>query len=124
MDKILRALNSNEVLRNNLDKFIDAFAEFYGESSRAEIEEKFSRMLPIGYISPDELSRKLRDLGKIFTDQAIEEILANKKTSLSKSDLFENYSFEYSVLQPISKYQEFYEAYCKGPETRKKEFYE
>ena len=44
-----KLLNSSETLRNNIQIFIDAFVEFYGEDKRAEIEDKFQRTLLITY---------------------------------------------------------------------------
>lgn len=122
MDDIAKLLMPNEVLRNNLDKFKEAFIEFYGEESRTEIEDKFSKILPIGYISPEQLSRNLSDIVKKFTDESFIRILQNSPTTLKKEDLIDNYSFEYTTLQPIYKYQSFYEAFCLGTEERKKRF--
>ena len=107
MDNIAKLLMPNEVLRNNLDKFKEAFIEFYGEESRTEIEDKFSKILPIGYISPEQLSRNLSDIVKKFTDESFIRILQNSPTTLKKEDLIDNYSFEYTTLQPIYKYQLF-----------------
>lgn len=121
MDNIAKLLMPNEVLRNNLDKFKEAFIEFYGEESRTEIEDKFSKILPIGYISPEQLSRNLSDIVKKFTDESFIRILQNSPTTLKKEDLIDNYSFEYTTLQPIYKYQSFYEAFCLGAEERKKD---
>lgn len=122
MDNISKLLMPNKELRENLDQFKEAFIEFYGEEARAEIEEKFSKILPIGYISPEQLSRNLRDIEQKFTDDQINQILQNNQTTLSKKDLIDNYSFDYFNLQPIYKYQRFYEAFCLGAEERQKRF--
>ena len=113
MDNIAKLLMPNEVLRNNLDKFKEAFIEFYGEESRTEIEDKFSKILPIGYISPEQLSRNLSDIVKKFTDESFIRILQNSPTTLKKEDLIDNYSFEYTTLQPIYKYQSFYTKFLR-----------
>lgn len=122
MDNISKLLMPNKELRENLDQFKEAFIEFYGEEARTEIEEKFSKILPIGYISPEQLSRNLRDIEQKFTDEQINQILQNNQTSLSKKDLIDDNSFEYFNLQPIYKYQRFYEAFCLGAEERQKRF--
>lgn len=124
MHNIFRLLNPTEELRNNLDQFKEAFIEFYGEESRNEIDEKFSKMLPIAYISPEQLKVLLINLEKRFTNEIIGEILLNKNIAISKKDLIGDYSFEYANLQPISAYQKFYEVYCLAPEKRQARFYD
>lgn len=124
MNDILKFLTPNEILRNNLDQFKEAFIEFYGEESRNEVEEKFSKMLPIAYISPDQLKILLINLEKRFTDEIIGEILLNKDISISKKDLIGDYSFEFANLQPISLYQKFYEVYSLTLEKRQERFYD
>lgn len=124
MHNIFRLLNPTEELRNNLDQFKEAFIEFYGEESRNEIDEKFSKMLPIAYISPEQLKILLINLEKRFTNEIIGEILLNKNIAISKKDLIGDYSFEYANLQPISAYQKFYEVYCLAPEKRQARFYD
>lgn len=121
MDNISRLLTPNIELRNNLSQFIECFIEFYGEESRSEIENKFSKMLPIAYITPEQFSRNLGKIEETFSDNLFNKILTNKKTLLTKSDLFEGNSLKYANIQSIYKYQTFFDSFCLGSEERKKE---
>ena len=111
MDRILRILNANEILRKNINEFKRAFIEYYGENSRAEIEDKFSKMLPIGYTNPNLIKNILYTLENIFTDNVFNNILKDRNISLEKEDLNNNYSFSCLNLQPIYNYKIFYEAF-------------
>lgn len=124
MDRILRILNANEVLRENINEFKKAFIEYYGENSRAEVEDKFSKMLPIGYTSPDLIENILYTIENNYTDNVLNHILEDRNISLNKEDLNNNSSFKYLSLQPIYNYKKFYEAFTLGTEERKKQFYE
>lgn len=124
MDNISRLLTPNIELRNNLSQFIECFIEFYGEESRSEIEDKFSKMLPIAYITPEQFSRNLRKIEESFSNNLFKKILTNKNTRLTKSDLFEGNSLEYVNIQTIHKYQMFFDAFCLGSEGRKKDFFD
>lgn len=124
MNDVLKSLNPTEVLRNNINQFKEAFVEFYGEDSRNEIEEKFSKMLPIAYTRPDKIDTILRDLEKIITNQIIDETIQIQNLSISKKDLFEDYSFTHENLQPIYKYQNFFEVYSLSFEQRQARFYD
>lgn len=126
-DRLLKFLNFNQYLREHIDVFKEYFiryySKFYGDSIRAEIEEKFSKCLFIGYQEPTGLESLLNQIAKNKSNELIDSLLKDSSVSLVKEDLFSNYDFTYSNLQPIYKYLEFYKLYQLGEDGRKNRFY-
>ena len=113
-----KLLNSSETLRNNIQIFIDAFVEFYGEDKRAEIEDKFQRTLLITYKSPDSLNRILYTLKKLKSENLSNKLLKDIETIYTLDDLLKDFLYDSSNLMPISNLKKFFELYKLSKEER------
>lgn len=127
-DRLLKFLDFNQYLRDHIDVFKEYFirfySKFYGEGIREEIEEKFSKCLFIGHQEPARLKTILNKIAKGKSNELVDSLLKDSSVSLTKEDLFSDYEFTYSSLQPIHKYLEFYKLYQLGEDGRKNEFYQ
>lgn len=127
-DRLLKFLDFNQYLIDHIDifkeYFIRFYTKFYGPSIREEIEQKFSKCLFIGHQEPDNLKALLNQIAKNKSDELIDSLLADSSITLSRDDLFSNFEFTYSELQPINKFLKFYKYYQLGKEGREKEFYQ
>ena len=127
-DRLLKFLDYNQYLRDHIDifkeYFIRFYSKFYGEGIREEIEEKFSKCLFIGHQEPRDLERLLGEIATVKSNELIDELLKDSSLSLTKDDLFSNYEFSYSSLQPIYKCLVFYRLYQLGEDGRKNQFYQ
>ena len=127
-DRLLIFLDFNQYLRDHIyvfkEYFIRFYSKFYGESIREEIEEKFSKCLFIGHQEPSSLKRLLSNIAKGKSNELIDKLLKDSSVPLTKDDLFSDYEFTYSSLQPIHKYLEFYKLYQLGDDGRKNQFYQ
>ena len=127
-DRLLKFLDFNQYLRDHIDVFKEYFirfySKFYGEGIREEIEEKFSKCLFIGHQEPARLKTILNKIAKGKSNELIDSLLKDSSVPLTKEDLFSDYEFTYSSLQPIHKYLEFYKLYQLGEDGRKNEFYQ
>ena len=52
IDRIKLFLNCDEELQSKIKIFIEYFVRYYGEDRRKEIEEKLSKAVYIGYMTP------------------------------------------------------------------------
>lgn len=125
--RLLKFLDFNQSLRDNIDVFKEYFirfyTRFYGEDIKEEIEEKFSKCFFIGSQEPVRLKSILREIAKDKSNELIETLLKDCSVPLTKNDLFSDYEFTYSNIQPIYNYLKFYKLYRLGDDGRKKEFY-
>jgi len=124
IDQLLKQLNGYEELQKNLNTFMEAFIEYYGENKRSIIEERFQKMLPVAYLVPEDIQHFLIKLENEKTKELLTKLLEDKDTSLKYKDLFGDVSLQYSGLQPFNKYLKFYKEYQKGREKRIEEFYQ
>jgi len=108
-DKTYQKINSTETIISSIPKIIEAFVTYYGESERENIENKFKNMLVIGYSSPKEIMRLIRDDKKQKSDELINSLLnklnipEDKKQEVLKI-YFDNNELEYQSLHPIYRY--------------------
>ena len=118
-----KILNCRQFLRENLQVFIDAFIEYYGEEDREEIEKKLSEPLLLAYRSPESLKNILYQIAKEVSKEIEEKQIKRVKTNLSAEDLFDSFTFHSDgISMPISAYRRFYEAFKLGPEGREEKY--
>ena len=124
IDRIKMFLNCNQELQEKIKIFIEYFVKYYGEDRREEIEKKLSKAIYIGYITPEQRKTLIRKL--LDEESAIlqEEIVKKSQLELSNKDLFDNTSFVYDSLMPLSKLVELKKLHDKGKRKRLKEFNE
>ena len=115
-------LNCNEYLRNNLGVFIDAFIEYYGEEKREEIINKFSKMIPIAYISPENVSNRMNELKKYYTKEIFNKFKEMNPTIYDQNDLLSFYELDDITHTPLVRFQNFYELYSLSKEERIERF--
>ena len=123
-DNELGFLNYEEYLKQNINCYLEAFVQFYGEDSREFITEKFKNAIYIEYQDINETKNFIYKLEKKYTKLYFEEEL--KKAGIDdQSDKFiGNYSFENECIMPLSSFKKFYELYMMGFDLRKKRFVE
>ena len=123
-DNELGFLNYEEYLKQNINCYLEAFVQFYGEDSREFITEKFKNAIYIEYQDINETKNFIYKLEKKYTKLYFEEEL--KKAGIDdQSDKFiGNYSFENECIMPFSSFKKFYELYMMGFDLRKKRFVE
>ena len=121
-EEIKKYLECNRHLRENLEIFKEAFIKYYGEEKREEIEERFQEAIFIAYNDPDSVKRFVTSVKKTITKQIIEKAIEEAKTSLTREDLIENFSFDTPKIMPIAYFYQFYEQYQLGPEKRLENF--
>lgn len=123
-DNELGFLNYEEYLKQNINCYLEAFVQFYGEDSREFITEKFKNAIYIEYQDVNETKNFINKLEKKYTKLYFEEEL--KKAGIDdQSDKFiGNYSFENECIMPFSSFKKFYELYKFGEEGRRKNFIE
>lgn len=126
-NRLLKFLDCNQYLRDHIDifkkYFVCFYTRFYGDDIKEEIDDKFSKCLFIGYQSPSSLKGLLREIAKSKSNELIDSMLKDSSVILTKEDLFSNYDFTYSSLQPINNYLEFYKLYRLGEDGRRNAFY-
>ncbi len=120
-------LNCNEVLRSKINVFIEALIEYYGESERQYITEKFSNALFCGYIQDIEFNAVLSKLEAIESERIYDELLSNGRSTFTKSqlfgkDLYGTQSLENYRSHPVYKYKTFYDECILGAEGRKEKY--
>lgn len=116
-------LRCREHLRENIQKFIDVFVDYYGEEARQEIEAKFNDVLYLAFIKPESISMYLSRIGDLISAEIKENALKDINTSLTAEDIFGgNLSFEYATIQPLNYFESFYNLYQLGPEGREEKF--
>lgn len=124
IEQLLKQLNGYEELQKNLQTYIEAFVEYYGEEKRGIIEERLSKAFPIAYIPPENINNYLLEIEKEKTKELLTKLLENKTIPLTYEDLFEKVTLKYPKQQPFDKYLKFYQAYQKGREKRIEEFHQ
>ena len=118
-----KILNCRQFLRENLQVFIDAFIEYYGEEDREEIEQKLSAPLLLAYRSPETLKNILYQIAKEVSKEIEEKQIKRVKTNLSAEDLFDSFTFHSDgISMPISAYRRFYEEFKLGPEGTQEKY--
>ena len=117
-------LNCNQLLKENISKFIEVFVKFYGEKNRSEIEEKLSNVIFVGYQSPESISQNLKKIEENKKEELIDKLLNENKIGLTKEDLFESYYEFDQKNNPIIEFEEFHKLHQLGKEGRKKEYKE
>ena len=124
IEDIERYLHSTEHLRKNIPVLIEAFVKYYGEDRRQEIEDKFSRCIFLTYQAPEHRKLFIFQIADQISNEIIEKKMKKTKCLLQKDLLFENHSFMYHSIQPISHYKKFYEQFLLGREGREKQYIE
>lgn len=118
----IKYLKCYEYLRQNINVFIEAFVEYYGEEKRKEIEEKFSNMLVIAYNSPKARERLLYDIKEEKSKEIQQKVLEG--TDLDEYSVFKSMILDNLDSTPIIKFKNFYELYTLSEEERKNKFIE
>ena len=122
IDRIKLFLNCDEELQSKIKIFIEYFVRYYGEDRRKEIEEKLSKAVYIGYMTPKNQSRIIRKLKEEKSKQ-LQQIIAEKNMlSLTAEDLFDKKSFDNMVLIPMYRLIKLKELHDKGKIQRAREF--
>ena len=122
IDRIKLFLNCDEELQSKIKIFIEYFVRYYGEDRRKEIEEKLSKAVYIGYMTPKNQSRIIRKLKEEKSKQ-LQKIIAEKNMlSLTAEDLFDKKSFDNMVLIPMYRLIKLKELHDKGKIQRAREF--
>lgn len=122
--KELAILECNTYLRNNINKYLEAFVKFYGEEKRKYLEEKFSKAIYIGYQDIEETEIYIRKLEEKYTKDCLDKELKNNAIENEKEKYFSTYSFENKNLMPIAIFEKFYNLYLLGNDNRKEKFIE
>ena len=110
MDKHTKnTLNPTDAITGSVSKLIEVFVNFYGESERKIITEKFNNMLVIGYIPPEIIRAKINDI-KTKKSEEIKRGFLNsfnlekeQEENLDKL-YFKKYELDYENLHPIMLY--------------------
>lgn len=123
IESIERFLNCKDYLRENIDKFRNAFIKFYGEEATERIDEVLSTSLLIAYMPPNAIESYLNKIEAAKTKELLENYIP-ADCSFSKSDLISNSSFEYSSTMPLKEYADFYEIISLSSEERTKHYTE
>ncbi len=120
-----RLLDCKNHLRDNLNVFIDAFVEFYGEEYRKEIEEKFSKAIFFAYREPTTTQIYLRKLSELISNEIWQQQVKEYGfKTITQEDLMRNYNMEFEHSLPIFQFKNFLELYEKGPQVREEEYIE
>ncbi len=117
-----KLLNCNEYLRNNLGVFIDAFIEYYGEEKREEIINKFSKIIPIGYITPENVSNYIDKIKKNYTKEIFDKYKELIPTIYEQNDLLSYYELNEISYMPLIRFKKFYDFYSLSKEERIEKF--
>ena len=115
-------LECNTYLRDNINKYLEAFVKFYGEEKRKYLEEKFSKAIYIGYQDIEETEIYIRKLEEKYTKDCLDKELKNNDIENEKEKYFSTYSFENKDLMPIAIFEKFYNLYLLGTDNRKEKF--
>ena len=119
-DRLLRYINGNEEIKKALPVFKEVFVQFYGEEHREEIEKKFSNLLPIGYITPKDISICVSKLTKEKSEELLKPIL--DKCGITQEDFIED--FKNKDYMKIEKIYEVLDFYKLSEDGRKQAMYE
>ncbi len=122
IDRIEMFLDCNDILKRKLKIFIEYFIKYYGEDKRQEIEKQFSKMLSIGYMTPQRRKNTLNRLIKEESNILQEVILSKTDLPFSKKDLFGTYGYDTLNLLPIQDLYKLKELYDKSKKERLKDF--
>ena len=120
--KLETLLNCTEEFRKRIDIFKEMFIEYYGESERKYITERFSNALFCGYITDTEFSNTLDELEKNESDKLYDELLNGIELPFTKEQLFDRYSLKSYMLHPLYKYKKFYDEAILGEEGREEKY--
>ena len=121
-NKLENILNCNEELRKKIGIFMEMFIEYYGESERDYITERFSNALFCGYTTDTSFSITLNELEKNESDKLCDELLNGRNLPFTKEQLFDKYSLKNCSLQPLYKYKKFYDEAILGEEGRREKY--
>lgn len=117
-----KLLNCEETLRNNIEIFIEAFVEYYGEEERQEIEEKFRKTLLIAYKSPESTKRIIYQLENLKSAELKSKLFKDIDSIYTSDMLLKDYSYDLTDLMPITDLKNFINLFKLGKEKRKEEF--
>ena len=123
-DNELGFLNYEEYLKKNINCYLEAFVQFYGEDSREFITEKFKNAIYIGYQDVKEKEAFINKLEKNYTKLYFEEELKKAGIDEQPNKFIGNYSFENECIMPLSSFKKFYELYVIGKEGHRQTFIE
>lgn len=107
-----KKLNATDTITKAIPRIIEAFTTFYGEEERERITEKFNNMLIIGYMSPEQIERLLREDKKQKSDELVEMFLS--KLNLPKEEhekykiiFFNKNELDYPTLHSLYHYVQY-----------------
>ena len=120
--KYLYLLNGTQHLRNNLDKYIEAFVEYYGEEEREHIVEKFSDATFFLTISPEKLLQITTEANKEISDYLVKELIDKSNLDFTPNDLTGGAALKNISFTPLCEFRKFYELLLLGKENRKELF--
>ena len=124
IEQFNKYLNCNECLRQNLGSYTEAFVEYYGEDLREEITSKFSKIIPIAYMSPRALENTIDKIRDYFNDELFDKLKKEIPSVFEQDELFLNYRFDDLKYSPIMNFKEFYESFALGKEGRLRRYKE
>lgn len=94
IDVLKKRLESPQYLKENFNKYVEAFVMFYGEEYREEIINKFRNCLVIPYETPDDIRRELSTLLNSTVDEYSSEFSSKYNINIKSTSLFSFYSFD------------------------------
>ena len=94
IDALKKRLESPQYLKENFNKYVEAFVMFYGEEYREEIVNKFTNCLVIPYETPDDIRRELSTLLNSTVDEYSSEFSSKYNINIKSTSLFSFYSFD------------------------------
>lgn len=117
-DYYFKLLECNDILRNNINKYKEAFIMYYGRDKSDLINEKFSNVLLIGCLSTDSISDIITNIKKEKSFEIYNKILSSVDTYFTIDDLFGDDILDFPSLLPISNYLNFYKLHNLGKDGR------
>ncbi len=114
-----KKLNCTETLRDKWPVLIDTFVDFYGEDRRKEIEEKFSKALPIAYLSIKDKKSYLSKIDAEISSNMFNAMLKNEVSNFTYKDLLGTCTLKNPKHSIIDRFDTFYNLHCLGAEGRK-----
>ena len=120
IEKITNILDCNNHFRENINKIIDIFVDYYGEEEREHIEKRFDQTLLIAHRSPSSTISLVEQLKKEISNKLEKNILEQVDININESNLFDKEYFDNIENMPIIKFKKFYDSYKTPKEERLK----
>ena len=122
IERYLNLLNGTQYLRENLDKYIEAFVEYYGEEERERIVEKFSNATFFFTVSPENLLQIIEKASKDITEELVKDLIIKSKIELSPEEVTNNATLNFFSFSPLHELTKLYELLLAGKEKRTNDF--